>query len=111
MTAAKRKKDLEEMGPVTLTPTAIERVKVAAEREQSKGKGLRIRLVEVPGGFRYDILFEDTESAGDHVSVQDGLTVYVDRIASKHLQGTIIDFVETSPEWGGFLFQAKNASS
>ena len=109
--SAKRKKAVEETtGPVTLTKAAIEQINLATKREQPKGKGLRALLVQDPGGFRYDIQIEDKESPGDHVSVQGGIKVFVDRTASQHLAGTVIDFVSTSPEWGGFLFTPKNAS-
>lgn len=109
--SAKRKKAVEEdTGPVMLTKAAIEQVKLATKREQAKGKGLRILLVEVPGGFRYDLQFEDKEAPGDHVSLQGGVKVFIDRTASQHLDGAVLDFVPTSPEWGGFLFTLKNAS-
>ena len=93
--------------PVELTKLAIAQLKEAIKREQQpKGTGLRILLVQVANGYRYDMQFDVKEIAGDHVSSQGGLKVFVDPMAASSLRGTQIDYREfPGGKWGGFIFE------
>lgn len=106
--AEKETRFSENPPPVALTKRAIAQLKEAAKREQQpKGVGLRILLIQVANGYRYDIQFEDKELPGDHVSLQGGFKVFVDSLAGGTLQGTQIDYREFpgGEEWGGFIFE------
>src|SRR5882724_7548330 len=74
----------DEELPVTLTPKAVEMVKITREQEGiDPSHGLRI-AVRGGGcsGFEYALNYE-----------QHGLTVYVDGISARYLDGTNIDYV------------------
>lgn len=93
--------------PVELTKQAIAQIKEAAKREQQpKGTGLRILLVQVANGYRYDMQFDTKEMLGDHISSQGGLRVFIDPMAASSLRGTQIDYREfPGGQWGGFIFE------
>ncbi len=93
--------------PLELTKQAIAQVREAIKREQQpKGTGLRVLLVQVANGYRYDLQFDSKEMSGDHVSLQGGLKVFIDPIVASALGGMRIDY-QAFPgvEWGGFLFE------
>jgi iron-sulfur cluster assembly accessory protein len=94
--------------PVTLTKRAIAQVKKAAAREkQPKSSGLRILLVQVGNGYRYDMQFETKAGERDLVSNQGGVNVYVDVTFAPVLEGTELDFYE-SKVGNGFIFHRAN---
>lgn len=115
--AAKAKKAEKELPlsdtppPVTLTKRALNQVKEAMKREeQPKGSGLRIMLVQVANGYRYDLQFDTKGLQGDHISMQGGMKVYTEPFAANALKGFQIDYKEfPGPnEWGGFIFESSN---
>ena len=81
--------------PVGLTPKAVQMVKTTIEQEGLDPKsGLRI-AVRGGGcsGFEYALDFELEARANDIVLEYDGLTVFVDPISARYLEGTEIDYV------------------
>ena len=111
--AAKAKSDKSKTtesntpAPVELTKLAIVQLKEAIKREQQpKGSGLRILLVQVANGYRYDLQFDTKEMPGDHVSSQGGVKVFVDPMAAATLMGSQLDYKEfPGGGWGGFIFE------
>jgi iron-sulfur cluster assembly accessory protein len=85
----------EEETPVTLTPKAVEMVKITREQEGiDAAHGLRI-AVRGGGcsGFEYSLDFESEARPNDFIYDQNGLTVYVDAVSARYLEGTSIDYV------------------
>ena len=81
--------------PVTLTPKAAEMVKITREQEGiDPSHGLRI-AVRGGGcsGFEYALDFEKEPRENDWTYEQSGLTIYVDAVSARYLQGTVIDYV------------------
>lgn len=81
--------------PVALTPKAVEMVKITREQEGiDPSHGLRI-AVRGGGcsGFEYALDYEGEARETDWVYEQSGLTVYVDSVSARYLQGTTIDYV------------------
>lgn len=112
MVKAKKEKDKEAKlsetpPPVVLSKRAQDQLREAMKREQQqKGAGVRVLLVQVANGYRYDLQFENKEEVGDHVSVQGGFKVYIDSVAASALDGYLLDYQTFSGmEWGGFLFE------
>ncbi len=82
-------------GPVSLTPKAVQMVKATREQEKlDPASGLRV-AVRGGGcsGFEYSLDFELEARPTDFVVEYDGLTVYVDPISARYLEGTEIDYV------------------
>lgn len=94
---------------VTLTPKAIEMVKIALEEEGLKDHGLRI-AVRGGGcsGLEYALDFDNAERPGDEVLQLDGLTVYIDLASRTYLKGTVIDY-QKGLQGAGFKFNNPNA--
>ena len=81
--------------PVTLTPKAVEMVKISRDREGiDPAHGLRV-AVRGGGcsGFEYALDFENEPRDNDWVYDQSGLTIYVDAVSARYLEGTSIDYV------------------
>lgn len=81
--------------PVVLTAKAAEMVKHTREQEGfAETHGLRV-AVRGGGcsGFEYALDFENEARENDWVYEQNGLTLYVDAISARYLEGTTIDYV------------------
>ncbi|HEX4952860.1 MAG TPA: iron-sulfur cluster assembly accessory protein [Thermoanaerobaculia bacterium] len=97
--------------PVTLTKKAVDMVLHTREQEGIDASyGLRI-AVRGGGcsGFEYALDFDSEARANDFSYEQNGLTVFVDAISARYLQGTSIDYVLGSTG-AGFKFNNPNAS-
>jgi iron-sulfur cluster assembly accessory protein len=101
----------QEDMPVTLTPKAAEMVKITREQEGiDPSHGLRV-AVRGGGcsGFEYALDFENEARDNDWVYDQSGLTLYVDAVSARYLQGTIVDYV-LGMAGAGFKFINPNAT-
>ena len=100
----------EPYTPVTMTPKAVEMVKITREQEGiDAAHGLRI-AVRGGGcsGFEYSLDFENEARDNDWIYEQSGLTLYVDSISAKYLEGTNIDYV-LGTAGAGFKFNNPQA--
>jgi iron-sulfur cluster assembly accessory protein len=85
----------EPYTPVTLTAKAVEMVKITRNQEGiDEAHGLRI-AVRGGGcsGFEYALDFENEARDNDWIYEQEGLTIYVDSVSARYLEGTSIDYV------------------
>jgi iron-sulfur cluster assembly accessory protein len=96
--------------PVTITSKAVEMVKITREQEGiDPGFGLRV-AVRGGGcsGFEYALDFENQARPNDLCYDQSGLTLYVDAVSARYLNGTSIDYV-LGATGAGFKFNNPNA--
>ncbi len=101
----------QEDFPITLTKKAADMVKITRDQEGiDASHGLRI-AVRGGGcsGFEYALDFESEARENDWVYEQSGLTIYVDAVSARYLQGTNIDYVLGSTG-AGFKFNNPNAA-
>lgn len=97
--------------PVAITEKAARMVMLTREEEGLEaGSGLRV-AVRGGGcsGFEYALDFETEARENDHVYQQGELTVYVDALSARYLQGTRIDYV-MGAQGAGFKFENPNAA-
>src|SRR5258708_36395223 len=81
--------------PVTLTPKAVEMVKITRDQEGiDPSHGLRV-AVRGGGcsGFEDALDFEGEGRQNDWVYDQHGLKVFVDAVSARYLEGTTVDSV------------------
>ena len=100
----------QEYTPVTLTKKAADMVRITQEQEGiDASHGLRI-AVRGGGcsGFEYALDFEKEPRDNDWVYEQNGLTIYVDAVSAKYLEGTEIDYV-LGATGAGFKFNNPQA--
>jgi iron-sulfur cluster assembly protein len=100
----------QEDVPVTLTPKAVQMVKITREQEGiDPSHGLRV-AVRGGGcsGFEYALDFENEARESDWVYEQGDLKVYIDAVSARYLQGTSIDYV-LGNTGAGFKFNNPNA--
>jgi iron-sulfur cluster insertion protein len=97
--------------PVTLTSTAIAKVKEIMAGQNPAPSGLRVGVVGGGcSGFSYSMQFENAPGMMDKVFEFEGLKVYVDATSVMYLNGCRVDYVETL-EGAGFKFENPNVKS
>jgi len=97
--------------PISLTASAIAKVKETMAQQNPVPAGLRIGVVGGGcSGFSYSMSFENAPGMMDKVLNFDGLKVYVDATSAMYLDGCTVDFVETL-EASGFKFENPNVKS
>src|ERR1700716_3102879 len=102
---------LPKAAPVTLTATAVDKVKEIMAQQNPVPAGLRSGVVGGGcSGFSYSMSFENAPGVMDKVYTFDELKVYVDATSAMYLNGCIVDFVETL-EASGFKFENPNVKS
>ncbi len=101
----------KKSNPVTLTASAVAKVKEIMAQQNPVPAGLRVGVVGGGcSGFQYSMQFENGSGAMDKVFDFDGLKVYVDATSLMYLQGAVVDYVETL-EGAGFKFENPNVKS
>ncbi len=97
--------------PVTVTSKAIEMVKVTREQEGMDSTfGLRVAVMGGGcSGFQYALDFDQAARPTDSVFEVDGLTVFVDPVSARYLEGVVIDYV-FGMQGAGFKFQNPKAT-
>jgi iron-sulfur cluster assembly accessory protein len=97
--------------PISLTATAIAKVKEIMGQQNPVPTGLRVGVVGGGcSGFSYSMSFENASGLMDKVFDMDGLKVYVDATSVMYLNGCIVDYIETL-EGAGFKFENPNVKS
>jgi iron-sulfur cluster assembly protein len=96
---------------ITLTPTAVNKVKEILEMQDPKPAGLRIAVVGGGcSGFTYSMAFENSPGLLDKTYDFEGLKVFIDQASMLYLDGAQVDYVETL-EGSGFKFDNPNVKS
>ena len=97
--------------PVSLTPTAVAKVKEIMAQQNPVPVGLRVGVVGGGcSGFSYSMSFENASGLMDKVFDMDGLKVYVDATSLTYLNGCTVDYIETL-EGAGFKFDNPQVKS
>lgn len=94
---------------VTVTPTAIAKVKALIAEENTPDLKLRM-FVQGGGcsGFQYGFTFEETAQDDDWSFDFDGVTLLIDPMSSQYLQGAEVDYTESLQ---GSQFSIKNPNA
>jgi iron-sulfur cluster insertion protein len=96
---------------ISITNLAADKVKEISSAEGLEGQGLRLRVIGGGcAGFQYDLYFEDKPTDLDETFQSNGVTLYVDPLSYQYLDGTEIDYVE-STAGAGFKFVNPNTKS
>jgi iron-sulfur cluster assembly accessory protein len=97
--------------PVTLSPSAVTKVKEIMASQTPVPSGLRLSVVGGGcSGFQYSMAFENGAGMMDKVFDIDGLKLYVDATSLMYLSGANVDYVE-GLEGAGFKFENPNVKS
>jgi iron-sulfur cluster assembly accessory protein len=102
---------MPKTAPITLTPSAISKVKEIMTQQNHVPAGLRVGVVGGGcSGFSYSMSFENASGLMDKVFDMEGLKVFVDATSVMYLNGCRVDYVETL-EGAGFKFDNPNVKS
>ena len=100
-----------ESKPLSLTPTAIAKVKEIMAQQNPVPAGLRVGVVGGGcSGFSYSMSFENGAGMMDKTFDFEGLKVFVDATSLMYLKGVNVDYIETL-EGAGFKFDNPNVKS
>ena len=103
--------NVTKTAPLSLTPTAIAKVKEIMGQQNPVPAGLRVGVVGGGcSGFSYSMSFENAAGLMDKSYDFDGVKVYVDATSLMYLNGCVVDYVETL-EGAGFKFENPNVKS
>jgi iron-sulfur cluster assembly protein len=90
---------------LTLTMTAVEKLKQALAQADASASG--IRLAVTGGGckgFQYSLTLAAAARPDDVVVVQDGVPAFLDPVSTQHLRGTRLDYVSNQHGTGFHFF-------
>ena len=97
--------EVKKAAPVTLTPSAVSKVREIMGQQNPVPAGLRIGVVGGGcSGFSYSMSFENAAGVMDKVYSFDELKVFVDATSAMYLSNCVVDYVETL-EAAGFKFE------
>ena len=103
--------EFKTSAPVSLTPSAVAKVREIMATQDPLPSGLRIGVVGGGcSGFQYSMSFENQAGMMDKVLTFDGLKVFVDATSVMYLNGCNVDYVETL-EAAGFKFENPTVKS
>jgi iron-sulfur cluster insertion protein len=95
---------------ISITELAAGKVREISTAEGLQGQGLRLRVIGGGcAGFQYDLYFEEKATDLDEQFESNGVQLFVDPLSYQYLDGTQIDYVETSTG-SGFKFGNPNVS-
>lgn len=95
---------------IEVTPKAVNKIRVAFEREGVTGGGLRLGVLGGGcSGLSYLFRFEPKPRPTDKVFDFDGVQVYVDPKSMVYLEGMTLDWKDSLIH-SGFVFENPNAS-
>lgn len=96
---------------ITLTPSAVKKVKELIEAQTPKPGALRLGVVGGGcSGFSYSMQFDNEKGMMDKEFGFDGLRLFVDATSYMYLDGVEVDYLETL-EASGFKFNNPNVKS
>ena len=111
LTATPQAPQTGEKKSLSMSPTAIAKVKEIMSQQDPVPAGLRMGVVGGGcSGFNYSMSFENSAGMMDKVLTFDGLKVFVDATSMMYLAGCNVDYVETL-EGAGFKFENPNVKS
>ncbi len=96
---------------ITLTDSAVEKIKSMMLKEGKEGYALRFGLTTGGcAGLSYELKFQKNPYENDIVFDQKGLTVIVNQESVELVKGVQVDYVDTLRE-SGFKYSNPNAKS
>ena len=96
---------------VSLTDTAVSKVREILDTQEPKPAGLRISVVGGGcSGFSYSMAFENAPNMLDKTYNYGDLKVFIDQASMLYLDGASVDYVETL-EGSGFKFNNPQVKS
>jgi iron-sulfur cluster assembly accessory protein len=103
--------EVKKTPPVSLTSSAVSKVREIMAQQTPVPAGLRIGVVGGGcSGFQYSMSFENASGMMDKIVRFDDLKVFVDATSAMYLNGCTVDYVETL-EAAGFKFENPQVKS
>lgn len=96
------------MAPITVTPAAINRIRVLLEQRGKPSYGIRIGVnTKGCSGLSYTLEYADEKNPYDEQLEVEGLIILIDPKAIMFILGTEMDFTEDKMQ-SGFVFNNPN---
>ena len=94
--------------PLTLTDSAVSRVKSLMGRTEKPVLGLGVGVTTMGcNGHSYQVEYAEEERPLEEVVEQDGVKIYIDPLAMMYIFGSKMDYVEDKMQ-SGFVFENPN---
>ena len=96
---------------ISLTPKAIEKIKVLVSEENNSELKLRVFIAGGGcSGFQYGFTFDESLQDDDTAVEEDGATVVIDAMSFQYLMGSELDYME-GLEGSRFVVNNPNATT
>ena len=96
---------------LTITETAVERVKALMSKSDAPVQGLRVGITTRGcNGMSYTVDYVEEKQPGDEIVEDKGVKIFVDPMATMYIAGSEMDYVEDKFQTG-FTFKNPNAKS
>ena len=94
---------------ITITPAAVEQIRVSAKQGNVDGMAMRIAARrQSDGSIHYGMGFDDNEQEGDLRIPIEGIDVVIAMASQPLVEGMTVDYVEIEPESFQFIFLNPN---
>ncbi len=103
--------DAQDVQLISVSETAIARLKELISQQEGAGPSLGLRVFVYPGGcsgMSYGMAFEDQPAEDDLTLDINGVKLYVDEMSAQYIAGSQIDY-EDNLLGGGFRILNPNA--
>ena len=101
----------KDAAPITLTESAVKRVRALMERTEKSVLGLRVGVTNTGcSGHMYNVEYAEEERPLEEVVEQDGVRIFIDPLALMFVVGSKMDYVEDKMQ-SGFIFENPNVTS
>ena len=111
MEVSSRNENISSPKIVTLTESAVAKIKTMMEKEEKQGYGLRVGVTTGGcAGLSYDLRFQKNPYDNDTVIEEGDLKIFVNPESLSFIKGIQIDYIDTLKE-SGFKYRNPNASS
>lgn len=108
---AEKKENAVSSQVISMTDSAVAKIKNMMEKEGKAGCGLRVGVVTGGcAGLSYDLRFQKNPYDNDTVVEQGDLKIFINPESLSFIKGIQIDYVDTLKE-SGFKYRNPNASS
>ncbi|MEK9677257.1 MAG: iron-sulfur cluster assembly accessory protein, partial [Rhodospirillaceae bacterium] len=94
----------KDTAPITLTESAVNRVRALMDRTDKPVLGLRVGVTNTGcSGHMYNVEYAEEERPLEEVVEQDGVRIFIDPLALMFVVGSKMDYVEDKMQ-SGFIF-------
>ena len=108
MVVTKKPKFEQNPEGITLSPRAVETLKLIAEADGKGGAGLQVKAKQVEGGLDYFMDLVEKPAEGEKTLKWEGIEMYIDDESLKLMTPSVIDYLKSVEGEGFKIYSMKD---